>query len=1028
MPVDENDRRSPAAPLMRSRSCFAALGRYLPRATALCALLLACQVDDDPLASEVPMSGRSSPVFAEVDIAMRQLVKWRCVGAGVLAISYRGHRVYSRGFGKLRGSATPEEYRPGAADRCRDQWDPEAPITPPETPMRIGSISKGVVASIVRPMISARIAERAPGSYESELDVTLLDPTLELLPASLRRYFHHPDNCPEGLDCLAPPVASPGELPPPEVPGFCEPTEGADRRWPVITIGHLLTHRAGLARSNAQWPEVMPEHFSKIRGYSSRADLEDAHQRSREAFGAAAIEETRTLTARALGADPATVYFIGHHDQRDPMPVDQQLKVLAGRCLVDWPGHSKAYSNSGHALLGRVIDHLWSETHGGDLSRSFAGRLGHPEEHEGSALAAFVRDQLEIEGGIESRHAIYGHQWYAPRQGLENEPGEPEFRRFENNTYTPGWAPSYHFYCVWSGDRCDTTYWNVETLRWRWDLSQGSVPHWAGMHSDSYASGGLVGEASAMLELANRFQIGRGIASGTPRPGWYYGTSHGGSITGGHAYLGRHGGIKNTVSLPPLDREGRLTDNFSNLQEREIQPQRGAAFFVAISQQNDARCGSECETAYSAIDDALRYTLARIDWDDVRHLIHSRRRRVVGLTRTSDDRALAWYADGSVGLASGDYFSPALADTDTDAGDLPRVGDYRLPSTRIGDDVLGITVAADGTFIALFSDGRASLGEFIDNGGKLLPQLDRARPQRFGLPEGTLPSMIVALATETDGTILTWLSDQTLLRGHLENLAANGQSTYRLPPERAAEELAGATITGDGRVHALFDDGSLALGSAEDLSTLASYAQVVGITFLTDDTIVVAHANGHLRAVSLGDEPGEAEPQGLGMIALDPPPEPDSATSPKVDPENIIAVATDRAGITHIWLRNGQGRRGDVHLRNHDEHDDDDALGLVDADLYREEFSWVGDDESIIDIAFDDDRVLVWRRDGTLAPADPLDLRGDDDLRRPFTVAEGRSLDQLVGVSIDDAGIAHARYRDGLWSSGSPEALGSNSD
>ncbi len=1026
MPVDENDRRCASASPKGPRSPVVAIAGGLPRAAALCALLLACRAEDDPLATDVPMSGRGSPIFTELDITMRQLVKWRCAGAGVLAISYRGHRVYSRGFGKLRGSATPEEYRPGSADRCRDQWDPEAPITPPETPMRIGSISKGVVAAIVRPMVADRIAEQAPGSYLSELDVPLLDPTIELLPASIRRFFHHPDSCPEGLDCLPPPVANPGEVPPPEVPGFCDPTESADRRWPVITIGHLLTHRAGLARSNAQWPEVMPEHVSTIRGYNSRADLEDAHQRSREAFGAEAIETTRTLAARALGADPQTVYFIGHHDQRDKMPVDQQLKVLAGRCLIDWPGHAKAYSNSGHTLLGRVIDHLWSEAHGGDLHYSFAGRLGHPEEHENSALAAFVRDQLEIDGGVESRHAIYGHQWYAPRQGLADEPGEPEFRRFEGSTYTPRWAPSYHFYCVWSGDHCDTTYWDVETLRWRWDLSQGSVPHWAGMHSDNYASGGLVGEASAMLELGNRFQIGRGIASGLPRPAWNYGTSHSGSITGGYAFLGRHGGIKNTVSLPPLDRKGRITDNFKNLEEREIQPERGVAMYVAVSQQNDARCGSECEEAYSAIDDALRYTLTRIDWDDVRHLIDSRRRRVVGLSRPPDGSALAWYADGSVGLASADYFAPAETNIDTniDASDLPRVADYQLPSTRIGDDVLGITLTADGTFVALFSDGRASLGEFVDYGGKLLPTLGPARPQRFDLPESTLPSSIVAFATEADGTFVTWLSDQTLLRGDLDNLGANGQSTYRLPPERAAEELAGATISADGQVHALFDDGSLALGNAEDLSTLAHYPQVVGVTSLADGTFVVSHANAHLRAVHLESDADEAEPQGLGMIALDLPPEPDSAMSPKADADSIVAIATDTTGITHVWLRNGQGRRGDLHLLD----DEEQMLGLVDADLYREEFSWVGDDESIIDVAFAGDQLLVWRRDGTLAFADALDLRGDDNLRRTFAVAEGHSLAELVGVTIDSDGLAHARYRDGLWSSGSPENLGSYSD
>ena len=223
------DLLSAATAKLSHRTCTWRRGALL-----VAAALFACEVDGDPLAREVPVSGQSSPVFAELDIAMRQLVKWRCVGAGVLAVSYRGHRVYSRGFGKQRGSATPEEYRPSGTDRCRDEWDPEAPVTAPETPMRVGSVTKGIVAAIVRPLVAARIDERAADAYTDEFDAPLLEPTLDLLPASLRGYFHHPDACPDGLECVEPPVPSPGVDPPPEVPGLCDPDRGADRRREVL--------------------------------------------------------------------------------------------------------------------------------------------------------------------------------------------------------------------------------------------------------------------------------------------------------------------------------------------------------------------------------------------------------------------------------------------------------------------------------------------------------------------------------------------------------------------------------------------------------------------------------------------------------------------------------------------------------------------------------------------------------------------------------------------------------------------------
>lgn len=997
-------RPTKAAPPPRRRS----LGIFVVGSAiaALAAPTLACEAEDDPLAREVPTSGRSSPVFAEIDIAARQLVKWRCVGAGVLAISYRGHRVYSRGFGKLRGSATPSEYRPGASDRCRDEWDPEAPITPPETPMRIGSVTKGVVAAIVRPLVAARIGERAPGAYENEFDAPLLDPQLDLLPASLRRYFHHPDDCPDELahTCTPPPLASPGDAPPPEVSALCDPSVGADRRWPAVTVGHLLTHRSGLARSNAQWDEVIPERFAEVRGYDGRTDLEEAHELSREAFGAEPIERARSLTARALGVERDAVYFIGHHDQRDLMPVDQQLKVLAGRCLKRWPGAGVAYSNTGHALLGRVIDHLWAEAHGGDASYSFAGRPGHPEEHARSALAELIRDELKVDGGVESRHGLYGHQWYFPQDSAAEEPGEPEFRRWENGTYTPRWAPNYHFYCVWRGDRCDSSSWALETLRWRWDLVQGSVPHWAGMNSDHYASGGLVGEASMMLELVNRFQIGRGVASGTRRSGWRSGTSHAGSITGGRAFLGRHGGVSNEIKLPPLDAAGRITDDFVNLEERTVKPERGVAFFFAVSQQDDARCGAECEEAYAAIEDVLRYTLTRIDWDDVRHLIDSRRRRVVGLTNGPQERPIAWYADGSVGL--GDAWAGL--------GDLPRVASFQLPSTRIGDDVLGIALAADGTFTALFSDGRASLGALETSAGELLPRLHDARPRRFVLPSGVDPSMIVAVAADLDGRLVTWLHDQQWLRGDLDDLAADERGTYRLPPERSPVELADATFDAEGRVRAFFDDGAIAVGSPGDLGEVIFQAPVAGV-MAADGALFVLHRNGYLRA--LGPQSLREAPLGAGWIALETPPEPNASHPPAVGPEDVVAIASDGA-VTRVWLRGGRGQRGQVRLLA----DEERALGLVDADLYAETFTWQGDDAALIDVAYSGDRALAWRRDGTLVDVSEQDLRGDNP--RPFSLPPDRSLEELVGVTIVD-GITYARYSDGLWSRGSPEELGS---
>jgi hypothetical protein len=77
---------------------------------------------DAQCVSDVPMTGNPSPLFAEVDRAMRTFMKVHCVGSATLAVSYKGRRVYKRGFGRMHGSSM-EDRTP--------TWP--APITPSPT-------------------------------------------------------------------------------------------------------------------------------------------------------------------------------------------------------------------------------------------------------------------------------------------------------------------------------------------------------------------------------------------------------------------------------------------------------------------------------------------------------------------------------------------------------------------------------------------------------------------------------------------------------------------------------------------------------------------------------------------------------------------------------------------------------------------------------------------------------------------------------------------------------------------------------
>ena len=278
--------------------------------------------------------------------------------------------------------------------------------------------------------------------------------------------------------------------------------------------------------------------------------------------------------------------------------------------------------------------------------------------------------------------------------------------------------------------------------------------------------------------------------------------------------------------------------------------------------------------------------------------------------------------------------------------------------------------------------------------------------------------MIVAFAAAPDGELITWLSDQTYLRGDVDDLGSGGRGDYRLPRERSADELADATIADDGSVRALFDDGALIVGEVDDLREVVRPAAVVGVARAADGERLVIHDNGYVRAVD-----AEGRALGVGRVALEVPPEPGRDQTPLYDPEDIIAVAADPAGVVYVWLRGGVGLMGEARVLA----DEDARLDLVDADLYLEAFTWAGDPELIIDVAFrGDGEVVVWRRDGLLVDADPEDLRGGP--ARPFTVADDKLIDELVGVTIDDGGGAHARYRDGSWSVGSPENLGEPTD
>lgn len=73
-------------------------------------------------------------------------MRHRCVGAAVLGVSVKGKPVGVWGLGRMNGRPT-NNWDAACGD---DMNAPLAPVVPPNTPMRIGSISKPVTFAMVR--------------------------------------------------------------------------------------------------------------------------------------------------------------------------------------------------------------------------------------------------------------------------------------------------------------------------------------------------------------------------------------------------------------------------------------------------------------------------------------------------------------------------------------------------------------------------------------------------------------------------------------------------------------------------------------------------------------------------------------------------------------------------------------------------------------------------------------------------------------------------------------------------------------
>jgi hypothetical protein len=808
---------------------------------------------DPNCATDVPMTGNPSPLFAEVDEAMRVFMKTQCVGSGVLAISYNGRRVYKRGFGRMNGSALED-----LPAHCSGDSFANGDFMLPDENINIGSASKYVTGSMVRALVKQRILERGlSATYPDPTMARLLDPDLDLLPTKLLRYF---DSSRDDAEC--PPVRTS------DITGCTRGTcnNGPDLRWQNVTIGDLLGHTAGLPKSAPSFETTM-KNVAALRGHDSAGDFAGENDSVRDNTPyQSQLDDAREYLAGEIGADAEDVYFVDYFDRGADAPVDEILTMVAGRCLAGSPaGQSDTaplpmgtYSNTGFAMLERVVAHLHP-------SGRFAAIEGDPASHVGSALGDFLLAE-GLEAGVQNEHAIY-----ARHKTIEN-PGGAERRSWNDaqSTYLPVTTSFMRPFCVWADGSCDFDYWwNGSSANDKYRLPANfdfggimfdddgyavptSDPPKVPIELKSYVpnpgTGNLAIEAPAYLALMDKYYIGASNDSRLGRPRSGCGNScnvtgmKDGDAGGTYARAMTLVGGNKSATLPPRAPDGSLTiePDFDQWSTANWTDASGVDFIVSINQERDEQGGSDGYAAASLI----RYALSRVDWAAVDRMVTLQRMQIVGMGINQYGDTYYWYENDKKQVLDGLPVDHAIQPAPRAAGPwlpLPKAGaegavpadHYELPSTRIGSDVVAIDMNDDDRVYAWYDDGHRSAGHSGD-------LADEIAPAPYTVPDGYTYNDIVEIAISSGDTVATWFKDGKMGFGTSTALASGGLNDYTLPPGQTIDQIVGMAIdrTND-HVYTVFKDGGAAEGNYEHLDVFGYRpGAVAGMGMRNGDTSI----------------------------------------------------------------------------------------------------------------------------------------------------------------------------------------------
>lgn len=519
--------------------------------------------------SPIPATGTATPAYKSVDDAIRRYMGERCVGGAVIGIGYKGQVLHNRGFGYKEGPPSQE---------CGTESDPfvgGAQIQP-GTPFRIGSNSKAVLAAVFRKELKKALAAKR-GKAVTDADVealALLNDEIALVSPKVRA-------------AMLAGLGNTGGI----SGGFC-----AANGWSKVTLGHLLTHRAGLPHDN----QSVNEKLSALRGLTSASALA-----AQEAASGATLAARNTLEAE----QGTNAYFVPRATSEESIAAQGDI------CFKSEPGAKESYSNAGFNVLEYVLEHV--------TGKRFAAPNGSAGQHGASLLSNFTYNELGSLYGIERSHTALGARDVA----------EPEYRHWSTTqlTYYPTEKDNKRPWCTLENGSCDFGKFDANILRYNWNWLREYVGFTYSNASAFAGAGALAAEAPQLLQFMSRFAVSypygasRTLIDTKGAP-----TEHLGGLDGTRSWVFQSNGKPMAYFKLGTKRNGEWSFDLDEDTAASCTLPKGVDVFFAMNQSNDAKCtetekcvvddpnSSDGKTsAYTRYINVLKEALCKVDWSSL---------------------------------------------------------------------------------------------------------------------------------------------------------------------------------------------------------------------------------------------------------------------------------------------------------------------------------------------------------------------------------------------------------------------------